>query len=175
MTSKRIHSGLGGFLILILLALPVRAESQALGLSFESSVSLGGPVEAGVDAFSFYAPPGSDAGNARLEVLLHTVPAAVASAMRESGVDPVANEKANYLGLRRPASAHVKRTILGHESTGDVYPEVLGKFAMECHWIVLGDGRELLLAFRRPLTTPAQELEELCRSVCNTLRLEKKP
>ncbi len=153
-----------------LLALPCLPESRALGLAFDAPVALSSASEAGVNAFSFYAPPGSDASGARLEVLVHTLPAAVAAEMRASGADPFANGKTVYLGVNGPASSLVKRTLLGRDSVGEFYPQVLKKYAIECHWAVLPDGRELLLAFRRPLSTPQEELDSLAEAVCKSLR-----
>lgn len=147
-----------------LLLLPARAETDVLGLRFEAGVPMGAPQELGVDAFSVQTPDQS------LEVVVHAVPGAIVDQMRASGADPYANEKAVYLGLSSPAASTVKRQVLGQESVGEVYPKVLGKFAVECHWVPLPDGRRLLLAFRRPLATPPEALDSLAASVCQSLR-----
>lgn len=155
-------------ILLLLLTLPGLAV-EALGLKFEAGIPLSPPAETGLDAVSFYAPPEADAAGARLEVLVHTLPAAVAEEMRAAGMDPFANEKTTYLGLADSGSGTVKRTLFGKESLGEVHPEALGGYAVECHWTELADGRFLLLAFRRPSATPQAELDALADSVCKTM------
>lgn len=151
-------------LLTLLLLLPARAETDVLGLRFDAGVPLGAPQELGLDAFSVQTPDQS------LEVVVHAVSGTIVDQMRESGADPYANEKAVYLGVSVPASSTVKRKVLGQESVGEVYPKVLGRFAIECHWVPLPDGRRLLLAFRRPLSTPPASLDSLAASVCKSLQ-----
>jgi len=165
MTMIAVHIGtaaLAAFFILFSgqsLSVAGTFPNQWRNVSFETPTAFSKPVDAGMDAVAFTAPPDSKPGNARMTITLVAVPKDMKESFGNSDAEVLNYIKTTFLGASNQGKP-VERSFLGRKVVGEsLASSIPKKVEHEVFLVPLANGDAMALALTRDMAVPADEAE----------------
>jgi len=165
MTMIAVHIGtaaLAAFFILFSgqsLSVAGTFPNQWRNVSFDTPTAFSKPVDAGMDAVAFTAPPDSNPGNARMTITLVAVPKDMKESLGNSDAEVLNTVKTTFLGASN-AGKPVERSFLGRKIAGEILASSIpNKVEHEIFLVPLSSGDAMAVVLSRDMTVPADEAE----------------